>query len=349
MKNQLNSYCPELKIPYSELALNLSFCGCATHSKTVWHWDPSVIEDENGIVHLFLGEWTDDFSNWYKNAKLAHYTSKSPEGPFEFKEYAIAPEMLPGGFTSIFNGKVKKIDDWYVLIYTASRWEGDKEKTLTNQTCCMAYSRSLDGPWEFYHGSGAVIEKSQDPEDWSYDSCCGCTNPCMEKIDGQYVIFYRSGKTRGGAMKYSAVVSDTLFGNYRPMGNGPLTDNINYIEDAECFSYGGNEYLITTDNTGGNSQGMAGDINGERRAAVGLLWKLEDGKFSLQNAQVGFGLISDYVEDMSKATCPDFGAFDKMERPALLVQNGVPTYFYATAYTSVEGTGKSQIYIFKIG
>ncbi len=349
MKTKLKSFSSELKLPYSKLALNLSFCGCATNSKTLWHWDPSAIEDENGTIHLFLGEWSDDFSNWCKNARLAHYTAPSPEGPFEFQEYAITPKMLPKGFTSIFNGRVKKVDDWYVLVYTAACWEGDHQKTVTNQACCMAYSRSLNGPWEFYHKTGVVVEKSKDPQQWSYDSCCGCTNPCFEKMNGKYVLFYRSGKSRGGAMKYSAVASDELFGDYLPVGDGPLTDNINYIEDADCFCADGAEYLLTTDNTGGNSQGMAGDVNGERRTAVGLLWKLQNGKFSLKDAQVGFGLISDYADDMSRATCPDFGAYDKMERPAVLLQNGRPTYLYTTAYTSIEGTGKSQIYIFKIG
>ena len=346
MAQVLNSNTEERKLPYSKLALNLEYIGPATASKEVWHWDIAPIEDGNGVIHLFLGEWKDDFTNWYKNAALAHYTAPSPEGPYTFRDYAITPDQLPGEYTSIFNGHMKKIDDEYVLIYTASSYHGDREWTLSNQAVCMAHSKSLDGPWEFYGQDGTVIRKSNDPSDFSYGSCCGCVNPCMEKIGDRYWIFYRCGKTRGRDMKYCAAVSDSLLGTYVPQG--AVTDNINYIEDGDCFLLDGTEYLLTTDNTGGNTLGFSGDIFGRRDNAFGILWKMQDGKFSLKNAKVGYGLLSDYISDMSHATCPEFGAFDKVERPAFLIQNGKPTYLYCCAYTSVEGTGMSQTYVFKI-
>ena len=347
MKTQLKSYTPELKLSYSKLALGLEFKGCVTRSTSVWHWDISPIEGRDGTIHLFLGEWEGDFSNWYKNARLAHYIADSPEGPFIFQEYTFTPDNLPGDYTSIYNARVKRIDDIYVMVYSAARYNGDDSYTLENQATCIAYSHSLEGPWNFYGQDGTLIKKSNAFQNFSYKSCCGCVNACIEKIGNQYYVFFRAGKSRSGEMKYGYLTSDKLLSDY-VLHDEALTDNINYIEDADCLFYNGNEYLLTTDNTGGNSMGFSGDINGRRTAPVGLLWQMKNGRFSLKNAQIGFGLLSDYVEDMSQASCPPFGAYDKMERPAFLIQNGIPTYLYTCAYTSIEGTQKSQTYVFKI-
>lgn len=333
-------------IPYSQMALNLEYKGAVTSKTDVWHWDIAPIEDENGLIHIFIAEWDSDYTGWFKRAKIVHYIAPTPEGPFTCIGDVITPADLPNGYSSIYNQHIKKIDDKYVMVYTTSLWEDDFDKCITNQKVGMAYADSLDGKWTFYNGNGIILEKSQQDTDFTYNSCCGCVNPCMEKIDDKYYIFVRSGKSRGGEMKYGYMVSNSLLGKYELCPEF-CTDNINYIEDADCFNYKGTEYLVTTDNTGGNAIGMEGNINGRREAAVGLLWKFENHKLKLGDCKIAYGLLSDYT-DMKNATCPDFGAYDKVERPAILMQNGVPTYIYFAAYTSVEGTGKSQTYVFKI-
>lgn len=345
MRTKLNCDQGLFKIAYADMALNLEYKGAVTNSREVWNWDIAPLEDENGMIHIFISEWDDDFTGWFKRAKIVHYTAPTPEGPFTRIGDAITPSQLPNGYPSIYNQHIKKIDDMYVMVYATSLWEGDFDECITNQKTGMAYTKDLNGKWEFYNGDGIIVQKALEDTDFTYNSCCGCVNPCIEKIGGKYYIFFRAGKSRGGEIKYGYMVSDSLLGKYEISPN--VTDNINYIEDADCFCYQDEVYLVTTDNTGGNAIGMEGTIDGKRDNAVGLLWKFKDGKLKLKDCKIAYGLLSDYAE-MSKATCPEFGAFDKMERPAILMQSGIPTYIYFTAYTSLEGTGKSQTYVFKI-
>lgn len=89
--------------------------------------------------------------------------------------------------------------------------------------------------------------------------------------------------------------------------------------------------------------GFPGDINGRRTTPVGLLWQMKNGQFSLKNAQIGFSLLSDYVKDMSRASCPAFGAYDKMERPAFLIQSGIPTYYILVRIQALRAPKKVKL------
>lgn len=92
------------------------------------------------------------------------------------------------------------------------------------------------------------------------------------------------------------------------MCNEPKMDNIHYIEDATAFQQSGKTYLLTTDNFGKNT-GIFG---------AGILWEMKNERSS------------------------------KLERPGILMKNGIPEYFYGCTRADVNGSGKSQCYVFKI-
>jgi hypothetical protein len=121
---------------------------------------------------------------------------------------------------------------------------------------------------------------------------------------------------------------------------------LSYIEDAQAFKADGKYYLLTTDNLGGNT-GIYGDI---------ILWQSKTGTdFKLKDAKIAMGNIFDYwgtAEDHKKLLPnPNHYEHDrsgKLERPAVLLLNGKPAYFYSTAGLNISGGNVSQTYVFKI-
>ena len=87
-------------------------------------WGSSPIRDEQGNVHLFRARWSSETpfkKAWRYNSEIAHYVSKSPEGPFKFVE-VVAQGKRDGKWNAagFHNPSIKKIDDTYVLIFIAN-------------------------------------------------------------------------------------------------------------------------------------------------------------------------------------------------------------------------------------
>jgi hypothetical protein len=98
--------------------------------------------------------------------------------------------------------------------------------------------------------------------------------------------------------------------------------------------------LFSTDNFGTNT-GVFGD---------GILWRADSlnspGPFHMVNAQIGFGVLSDYTTIPAKATY-NYTSWDKFERPAVLMRNGKPAYFYGADSCNVSGAKVTGTYILR--
>ena len=203
-----------------------------------------------------------------------------------------------------------------------------------------------EGPWKFVNDNGGtVVESSRDPKHWTYGSVIGTDNPAFLKIGGKYCVYFKSGAPARMAARYGVAVADKLEGPY-VLADRPVTDNIAYIEDAQAFETGGNYYLLTTDNLGGNT-GVYGDL---------ILWRSGTGfDFRRADAKIAMGNILDYwgtaEQHRALAALPGHYVHDgsgKPERPAVLKLNGKPAYLYSTAGLNVSGGKVAETYVFKI-
>jgi hypothetical protein len=213
------------------------------------------------------------------------------------------------------------------------------------QRILMATANKLEGPWTFAGSQGVVVEPSKDPNHWTYRAAIGADNPAFLKIGSKYYIYFKCGTPEQMKAKYGYAVSDKLEGPY-VLSDHPITDNLSYLEDAQAFSSGGQYFLLTTDNLGGNT-GVYGDI---------MLWRSKTGlQFNLADAEIVMGNILDYwgTEDQHKQLAQKPNHFNrdpsgKLERPAILQIEGRPAYFYSTADLNIAGGSVSQSYVFKI-
>ncbi len=340
-RTDLNSgYGKDLALPYSSLALNMNFIGLAEGlDPDFFHWCVSPIDDDLGKTHLFLSRWPAELGmgGWSTSGELAHYVGDSAEGPFTYVDTVLDNATVPSDWmVSPHNVRIKKIDDTFVIVYIV---QDSRVGNQTGQRIGMLVSSSLAGPWTAVGNGGVVVEPSTDSNNWAYDGLLGVDNPDVDKVNGKYYVYFKAGPAMNGTMHYGYAESMALTGPY-VISSAAQTDNTDYLEDATAFAWNGYEYLLTTDNFG-TQTGIFG---------AGILWRADSpgspGPFQLSNAQIGFGVLSDYT------TIPDIATFnytswDKFERPAVLMRNGKPAYFYAADSCNVSGAKVTGTYILR--
>jgi len=119
-----------------------------------------------------------------------------------------------------------------------------------------------------------------------------------------------------------------------------------YLEDAQAFKWKDKYYLLTTDNLGGNT-GIYGDIT-LWESKTGLDFKLADSKIAMGNILDYWGTTEDHQKLLAQPGVFNRDRSGKLERPAILILNGKPAYFYSSADLNVNGGKVSESYIFKI-
>ncbi|MDO5979587.1 alpha-L-fucosidase [Flavivirga spongiicola] len=135
-----------------------------------FNWGASIIKGDDGKYHLFYARWEKKYSfyGWLTHSEVAHATSKSPAGPWKYKETAL--KGVGGNrwdAITAHNPKIKYFEGKYYLYYIATNM-GDKiisEEELIetskvgyshpnwkvlrpNQRTGVAVSNSINGPWK---------------------------------------------------------------------------------------------------------------------------------------------------------------------------------------------------------
>lgn len=334
------------KLAYSNMALTAKLIGPAISDPDWYNWCVSPIQGKDGKIHIFGSRWPakEGMSGWMgQNAEIAHFIADKPEGPFKYVTTVLKTSDFPhpDKMWAPHNSRISYVDGKYVLLYIFQTQKG-KAVMYTG----MMIADNINGPWRFAgQKDGLMVENSKDPKHWTYNGAIGADNPAFTKIGSKYYIYFKSGMPTQRTAKYGYAVADHLEGPYT-LSDRPITDNIDYIEDAVAFTANKKHYLLTTDNHGTNT-GVFGNI---------ILWQSKTGlDFKLADAKIGMGTILDYwgtEKDHQKLlTTPghfEYSSSGKMERPAVLMINGKPKYFYASAGLNLSGGANAETYVFKI-
>lgn len=331
------------RLPYSGMALSAKFIGPAVNDPDWFSWCISPIIGKDRKVYLFAARWpaAEGMGGWTgAHAEIAQYVGDKPEGPFRYVRTVLKTNdfPLPDKMWAPHNPRISYVDGKYILLYIYQT-----KKTMRTG---MMIADDINGPWRFAgKDDGMMVHDSPDPHHWTYNSVLGTDNPAFMKIRDKYYIYFKAGMPAQRGAKYGYAVADKLEGPYT-LSDHPITDNIDYIEDAAAFKTRDGYYLLTTDNFGTNT-GIYGAI---------ILWKSKTGlDFKLSDAKIAMGTQLDYWgsnQDHEKLfSTPGHFEHDgsgKMERPAVLLIDGVPAYFYAAGDLNLSGGKVSQNYIFKI-
>jgi predicted GH43/DUF377 family glycosyl hydrolase len=135
-----------------------------------YNWGSSIIRGEDGTYHLFYARWKKAyrFTGWLVLSEVAHAVSKSPAGPWKYRETVLQGRGAGhwDAYT-VHNPKIKYFDGKYYLYYTSTNLgaqelsqEQLEEVARTgyshplwwplrnNQRTGVAVAPSPDGPWQ---------------------------------------------------------------------------------------------------------------------------------------------------------------------------------------------------------
>ena len=173
-----------------------------------YNWGSSIIKERDGKYHLFYSRWKKEygFHGWLTHSEIAHATSKSPSGPWKYKETVLLGAGQ-GNWDAItaHNPKIKYFEGKYYLYYIATNMGGkdytEEELVETaktgyshpnwkilrpNQRTGVAVSNSLNGPWSrmdkpLLEPSGPITTLT--------------VNPAIDKgKDGKYYLIIKGDK-----------------------------------------------------------------------------------------------------------------------------------------------------------
>ncbi|WP_227020974.1 alpha-L-fucosidase [Arenibacter algicola] len=173
-----------------------------------YNWGSSIIKERDGKYHLFYSRWKKEygFHGWLTHSEIAHATSKSPAGPWKYKETVLLGAGQ-GNWDAItaHNPKIKYFEGKYYLYYIATNMGGkdytEEELVETaktgyshpnwkilrpNQRTGVAVSNSLNGPWSrmdkpLVEPSGPITTLN--------------VNPAIDKgKDGKYYLIIKGDK-----------------------------------------------------------------------------------------------------------------------------------------------------------
>jgi hypothetical protein len=300
-----------------------------------WVWCGSVIQGEDGRFHMFASRWPKGLSfvpHWLTNSEVVRAVSDSPEGPYKFQEVVLPPrgrEYWDGRMTH--NPSICKCADTYLLYYTGTTYDGNtptpecqepnhspkKFQARRNQRIGLATAKSVYGPWKRRE------EPILLPRDGKWDGLM-TTNPapCVRE-DGSVLLNYKSTAFEGDLLRMGVASADRFDGEYRRLKEDPIfqfDSTGDYFEDGFVWLENGLYHIVMKDMTGGTC--------GEKHAGVhavshnGVDWSVGGNPKAYSRSVL-----------WSDGTVVQQGS---LERPQLLIQDGIPTHLFAA---TADGPG----------
>lgn len=305
--------------------LRPALLGCGLSMEDYWVWCGSVIRGEDGRYHMFASRWPKSLPFWAGYAvasEVVRATSDSPAGPYEFREVVLparGEQFWDGRMTH--NPTIQKSGDTYLLYYIGATYDGPVptgQKLLVDRSVAnrswssirigLATANSVDGPWT------RRAEPILGPVGGSWETNV-VTNPapCVDD-DGSVLMIYRTSLDKRLALGVAR--AEQFDGPYERIA-GPVRvfGETGYVEDPFIWRCDSRYEMLAKDMTGG--------ITGEKHAGVhalsrdGIDWQLAPEPKAYSRKVVH-----------SDGTSSTLGC---LERPQLLIEEGVPTHLFLAA------------------
>ena len=205
-------------------------------------WGASMVKGDDGLYHIFYSRWPKALGwSWVVDSEIAHATSASPYGPWEFKDVTLprrGKQYWDGWCTH--NPTVHKFDGKYYLYYMGNTGDGEivgypgkqilNWQHRNNQRIGVAVADNPNGPWQRF--DKPLIDASPDSVDYDH---LMTSNPSVCRMhDGKYLFVYKAVSTRfdlpaGGPVVHLAATADSP--------TGPITKYPNLV-----FHYEGERF-----------------------------------------------------------------------------------------------------------
>jgi len=287
----------------AELNNGVTYKNGGYHVPLHYSWGGSVINDGTGTYHMFASEFVNEcgLMSWETNSQVIHATSSKPEGPFVVKNIALPTEH--------HNPTIRRaLDGTYLIFCIGEDYDhptnctgdepGERLPGVGTGTINLAYSTSLDGPWQQIDQANMIHGRAG-----KWDEMV--TNPAPVILqNGTVLLFYRGSSTQGTTKIYQIGLASA------PSWKGPYTR----VVDSSLFTVS-NEDPFVWQETDGHfhmlTHYFAGG-GGHAFSADGVNWKF-----------AGVAYNESVVWDDNTTT-----KFGRRERPQVLIENGKPVILF---------------------
>ncbi len=303
---------------------------------SLFTWGTSPIKGKDGKYHVYYSRWNKkySFNAWVTNSEIAHGISNKALGPYSFSDVALperGPSFWDGHYTHnphihFYNGK-------YYLYYAGNFGDrvniqnGLNMSHRNNQRIGVAIADSPYGPWKRF--DKPLIDVSPDPN--AYDALM-MANPSVTRMpDGKYLMVYKAVAKKspmpyGGPVVHLCAIADKPEGPFvkinKPIftiegSHFPAEDPFIWYQD-NCF------YAIVKD--------MHGEFTKQGRS-LALFYSING--FDWKPAKNVLVSTLQFTFDNGKTV-----KLDHMERPQLLIENGIPTALFLACDSLENGIVK---------
>lgn len=297
-----------------------------------WTWCGSAVRGDDDRFHLFAARWPKDlpFFDGYKVAsEVVHAVSDTPEGPYSFERVVLpdrGSDFWDGRMTH--NPTIHRYGDTFLLFYIGATYAGPRPSasTLRQKTTeipnrayrtiriGLAWAPSVWGPWR--RPDAPVLDIR--PGNW--DSSV-VTNPAACVLaDGRILLYYRSNTPRG--LRIGLAGADGPDKPFERLTDDPVLsfEGDNAVEDPYVWQTDDHFELVAKDMKGGITGELHAGIHAESRD--GIEWSLKPSPKAYSR---------EVTWDDGSVTVQGC-----VERPQLLIQDGVPTHLFAA---TADGPG----------
>ncbi len=281
-------------------------------------WCGSPIKGKDGKFYLFYSRWPRKLTHmaWATHSEIAVAVSKNYVGPYKHVK-VIFPKRDKKYWDAdvTHNPTIHRFGDTYYLYYMGNYGNGEWWDHRNHQRIGVATSKHPLGPWKRF--DKPIVDTSYK----SFDHMIASNPSIVKQPNGKYLMIYKGvseGKLPfGGVVLHGAAIANKPTGPFIKQSHRIFVkDTVKFAaEDPYIWYQKGRYWAIVKDFKGsftnvGLSLALFESTNG-------LDWK--PGKNAL----------------VSKTVIP-FGSgdkiVDKLERPQLLIVDGIPIALYCAVY-----------------
>ncbi|MCG6190499.1 glycoside hydrolase family protein [Maribellus maritimus] len=316
-------------------------------------WGASVVKGEDGKYHMFYSRWKRElgFYAWVTHSEIAYAVSDNVDGPFEFVNVTLPPrgkEFWDG--TTTHNPTILRKDSLYYLYYMGTTGLIEAKQPISmsnkdwwiyrnNQRIGVAVANNPSGPWKRLNKP--IIDVSDNPT--AYDALM-TSNPAVNYTsDERIILIYKAvdkGKnyksidlstdesyklSTGKKVRFMVAFANNPLGPFKkhsePIFELKGTENIHMVAEDPYVWHQYNKYYAIVRDVVGTYTGDAGAL---------ALMKSENG-YDWKPTKHPLVLRSRFEwENGEKSTA-------QLERPQLLIENGIPRSLYGALSLTVDG------------
>lgn len=321
-------------------------------------WGASVVKGYDGLYHMYYSRWKYELGHmgWVTDSEVAYAVADKAEGPYEHVSIALparGKEHWDG--TTTHNPTIFKKDGKYYLYYMgctshvkAKQPTSMKNKDWwiyrNNQRIGVAWADNPAGPWNRL--DKPVIDVS---EDITAPDALMTSNPAINVApDGSIFAVYKAVGKQDGWKPVDMESEDTWHvskgDRVRYMvafADNPLGPFIKHDETVFELKGSEDEHMIAEDpfvwSQDGIYYAIVTDIKGRFTGDAGALALMESSNgVDWEQAKHPLVLPSKILKTDGSRT--EY----KVERPQLLVEDGVPTFLYGALGITVNGVHRGH-------